>query len=97
MFEPGTNQRPVFFRFDFRFRFCLDMPLWDRKTENQTGFPFIVLKPSSSVIASDGSSTFAAYTRKNVLFAHSTSPLPRVFASQDTGHHQTWRGYVPLS
>ena len=29
MFEPGTNQRPVFFHFDFHFdfRFCLDMPL----------------------------------------------------------------------
>ena len=34
---------------------------------------------------------------KNVLFAHSTSPLPQLLASRDTGHHQTSRAYAPLS
>ena len=32
-----------------------------------------------------------------MLFAHSTSPLPEVLASQDTGRHQTWRAYAPRS
>ena len=32
-----------------------------------------------------------------MLFAHSTSPLPRFLASQDTGHHQTCRAYAPLN
>ena len=32
-----------------------------------------------------------------MLFGHSTSPLPRVLTSQDTGHHQTWRACAPLS
>ena len=65
--------------------------LWDRKTENETGFPFIVLKPASSAVGSDGSFLFAAYTRKNVLFAHSTSPLPQCLASQGTDHDKTCR------
>ena len=81
-------------------RSCSDTKKWPLphpKTENKTGFPFIVLKPASSAVGSDGSFLFTAYTRKNVLFAHSTSPLPRVLASQDTGHHQTWRAYAPLS
>ena len=71
--------------------------LSSQKTENQTGFPFIVLKHASSAVCSDGSFLFPAYTRKNVLFADSTSPLPRFLASQDKGRHQTWRAYVPLS
>ena len=37
------------------------------------------------------------HVKKRIFFAHSTSLLPRVLASQDTGHHQTWRAYVPLS
>ena len=71
--------------------------LWDRKTENKAGFPFVVLNPARSALGSDESFLFAAYTRKIVLFGHSTSPLPRVLASQDTGDHQTWRLYAPLS
>ena len=51
------------------------------KTENETGFPFIVLKPASSAVGFDGSFVIAAYARKNVFFAHSASPLPRVLAS----------------
>ena len=39
------------------------------KTENKTGFTFIVLKPASSAVG-DGPFLFAAYTRQNVLFAH---------------------------
>ena len=57
----------------------------------------LVLKPASSAVGSDGSFLFAAYTRKDVVFAHRTSPLPGVLASQDTGHHQIWRAYAPLS
>ena len=38
------------------------------KTENETGFPFIVQKPVNSAVGSDGSFLFAAYTEKNVLF-----------------------------
>ena len=34
-------------------------------------------------------------SEKHVLFAHSTSPLPRVLVSQDTDHHQT-SGAFPL-
>ena len=75
----------------------LGQQLLYRKAENKTGFPFIVLKPARSADSSDGSFLFAAYTTKKVLFAHSTSPLPRVLASQDTGRHQTWRAYAPLS
>ena len=71
--------------------------LLDRKTENKIGFPFIVLKPASSAVGSDGSFPVAAYTRKNVLFTHRTSPLPRVLASQGTDHDKTWRVYAPLS
>ena len=47
-----------------------------RKQKKKTGFPFIVLKPVSSAVSSDGSFLFTAYTRKNVVFAQSTSPLP---------------------
>ena len=46
------------------------------KTKKKKSFPFIALKPASSAVCSDGSFLFAAYTRKNVLFAHNTSPLP---------------------
>ena len=66
-----------------------DRQMWDRKTENKTGFPFIVLKLASSVVRSDGSYLDAAYTTKSVLFAHSTSPLPGVLASQGTDHDKT--------
>ena len=59
-------------------------------------FPVIVLKPASIAAGSDGSFMFAACTRKNVRFAHSTSPLPRFLASQNTGCHQTWRTHAPL-
>ena len=45
-----------------------------QKTENKTDFPFILLKLASSAVGSHGSFLFAAHTRKNVLFAHSTSP-----------------------
>ena len=34
-------------------------------------YPFIVQKPASSAVGSDESFLYAAYTRKNVLFAHS--------------------------
>ena len=43
---------------------------------NQNRFPFIVLKPASSTVGSDGSFLFTVYTTKNVISAHSTSPLP---------------------
>ena len=68
-----------------------------RKQNTKQDFPSIILKPVSSAVGSDGPCLFTAHTRKNVLFAHSTSPLPRIFASQDTGRHQTWRAYAPLS
>ena len=42
------------------------------------------LFPASSAVGSAGPFLVAVYTRKNVLFAHSTSLLPRVLASQDT-------------
>ena len=67
------------------------------ETENTTGFPFIVQKPVSSAVGSDGSFLDAACTRKNVLFAHSASPLPRILASQGADHDQTWRVCGPLS
>ena len=54
-------------------------------------------EPASSAVGSDGSFLIDAYTRKNVLFAHSTSPLTRVLASQCTDHDKTWRAYAPLS
>ena len=38
---------------------------------------------------SDRSFLFAAYTKKESAFAHSTS-LPRAPASQDTDHDKTW-------
>ena len=41
-----------------------------------------------SAVGSDGSFIIAAFTRKNVLFAHSTSPLGRVLASQGTDHNK---------
>ena len=49
----------------------LGRQLSSQKTENNTGFPFI-LKPASGAVGtrSDGSFLFAAYTRKNVFFAH---------------------------
>ena len=56
------------------------------------------LEPASSAVGSDGSFLFAAYTRKNVLLAHrlhTTATSPRL--TRDTGHHQTWRAYAPLS
>ena len=37
------------------------------KQKNKTRFPFIVQKPASSAVGSDGSFLIAAYTRKNVL------------------------------
>ena len=46
--------------------------MWDRKTENKTGFPFIALKLPSGAVDSDRLSLFAAYTRRNVLVARST-------------------------
>ena len=57
-------------------------------------FPSSSRKPVSSAVTSDGSFLIAAYTRKNVLFTHSTSPLPRVLASQDTDHDKTWTASV---
>ena len=58
----------------------LGRQLRDRKTENVTGFPFMHKNrpavPSvvmGHFVGSDGSFLFAAYTRKNVFFAHSTS------------------------
>ena len=64
-----------------------------QKTENKTGYPFVVLKPTKAL------ASLVLFNRngKNVLFAHSTSPLPQVLALQDTGRHQTWRTYAPLS
>ena len=51
-------------------------------------------QPASIAARSDGSLLFAAYTRKkNVFCTHSTSPLPRVLASQDTDHDKPWRVY----
>ena len=37
-------------------------------TLSKTGFPFIVQKPVSSAVGSDGLFLFAEYTRKNVFF-----------------------------
>ena len=69
-----------------------------QKTENETGFPSIVLKPASIAVGSDESFLFGTYTRKNMLFAQSTSPLPRFSPHRTrTGHHQTWRAYAPIS
>ena len=73
---------------------CLGQQLGDRKTENKTGFLLRGVETHTSLRFLSSYSTGA---EKNVLFAHSTSPLPRVLASQDTGHHQTWRAYAPLS
>ena len=75
----------------------LGWQLWDRKTEDKTGFPFIVLKPASSAVGSDGSFLFPAYTSENVLFAYSTSPMARVLASQNMDHDKKRRTYAPLS
>ena len=71
--------------------------LWDRKTENKIGFPFIVQKPASSAVGSDRSYSCTLPTQEeNVLFAHSKPPLPRVLASQDTDHDKTWSVHAPL-
>ena len=67
------------------------------ENRNQNRISLHVLKPASSAVGSDGSFLFDAYTRRNVLFAHSTSSLPRVLGSQGTGHDKTWRVYAPLS
>ena len=48
---------------------ALGRQLWDRKTEKQAGFPFMVLKPASSAVGSDGTFLFADYAGKNVIFA----------------------------
>ena len=50
-------------------------------------YSFVVLKPTQD---SGFSRSVLNRSGKNVLFAHSTSPLPQVIASQDTGRHQTW-------
>ena len=57
-----------------------------KKKKKEAEFPFIVLKPVSSAVGINGSFLIAAYPRKNVLFGHSTSPLPRFLASQGTDH-----------
>ena len=64
-----------------------------QKTENKTGYPFVVLKPTQ------GLASLVLFNRsvKNVLSARSTSPLPQVLASQDASHHQSSRSYAPLS
>ena len=67
------------------------------ENREQNGISLHGTEPANSAVGSDGSFLFAAYTRKNVLLAYSTSPLPRFLASQDTGHHQTWRAYAQLS
>ena len=56
----------------------------------------VVLKPTQG---SDFSRSVQLFNRsgKNVLFAHSTSPLPQLLASQDTGHHQTSRASSYIS
>ena len=77
--------------------YLLGRQLWERKTENETGFPFIVQKLASSAVGSNVAFLFDAYTRNNVLFAHSTSSLPRDLASHATDHDKTWRVYAPLS
>ena len=59
----------------------------------------MVLKPASSAVGSFGSFLRAAYClhkKKRVFFAPSTSPLPRVRASQGT-YHKSWRVYTPLT
>ena len=61
------------------------------------GFPVIVLKPASNAVGSAGSFLFAAYARKNVFFAHRTSPPPRLLVSQSTNNGQIWRAYALLS
>ena len=63
------------------------------KQKTKQVFPFAVLKPTPG----SGFSRSVVQQRKNVLFALSTLPLPRVLASQDTGHHKSWRAYAPLS
>ena len=67
-------------------------------SENRKQKRILILlqKPASSAVGSDGSFLFTAYTRKKVLFAHSTSPLPRVLASRATDHDKTSRVYAPL-
>ena len=96
-FQHHKGEKKIVFCFPIPQLSALGQQLSYQKTENKTDFPFIVLKPASSAVGSDGSFLFAAYTRKNVFFAHSTSPLPRVLASQNTDHHQTWRAYAPVS
>ena len=47
----------------------LRQQLWEPKTENKRGFPFIVQKSASSAAGSDGSFLDAACTRKK-CFSH---------------------------
>ena len=54
--------------------------LWDRKTEHNTGFPLCGVETHKAL-----ASLVLFSSEKNVLFARNTSPLPRVFTSQDTG------------
>ena len=50
----------------------------------------MVHKPVGSAVGSDGSFLLAAYTRKNVLFAHTTSRLARILASQGMDRDKAW-------
>ena len=97
-FVPGTDQRPVNFHFVFVFhvRLCLDTPYRTRKQKTEQDFPSSYWNPRAVPSVVMAFFLFAAYTRKNVFFANSTSPLPGVLASQDTGHHLTWRACAPL-
>ena len=63
------------------------------ENSKQNSFSPLWLKPTDR----SGFSRSFEQQRKNVLFAHGTSPLPRVLASQDTGHRQTLRACAPLS
>ena len=50
----------------------------------------------SSAVGSNESFLLAAYTRKTVLFAHSTSPLQRVLTSRTQVTTKLGRLYAPL-
>ena len=71
-FQHHKGEKKIVFCFPIPQLSALGQQLSYQKTENKTDFPFIVLKPASSAVGSDRSFLDAAYTRKNMLFAHST-------------------------
>ena len=77
---------------------CLGRLIWDRKSENKTGVPSSCRNSRvvPSVVIGDWRFLYAAFAKKKVLFAHSTSLPPRVVGSQRTNHDKTWGVYAPL-